>query len=314
MRPTDSILIFVRKPTLKAAHGKPPNLQHFGDALIAELTYQTVFVGSIWQSAFLSSQAARLDAALNAALSSADCNEVFSQYFAAGTTISATPEGNYLTLGVNWPQFVYRNDLKKFAQTLLDDGLLPTTALESFALALVLPPGTILSSDAEAGPTSQGPNSMEGLGAYHGQFDLEQDGSPLSLYFCATVWSDGSNGAAVPADGSNPAWAPWENACAALYHELGEIRLCRNIDEAPHKETCPPIPDLGWLVWYKTGDDDNPWKESGDLSLLWAGTLPQRVFCKGAVGAQTGVPIQALWSNDVCKPFFPQGFTPQTTR
>jgi hypothetical protein len=279
--------------------------------VIPNLTYQTVFVGSIWHNAYLAAQADQLDAALNAALSSTSCNAVFTQYFPTGTMISASPNGKYDTLDVAWPEIVYRDDLKSMAQKLLNDGLLPASALDSFALVLVLPPGTILSIDAERGTIPNGLNSMEGLGAYHGQLTLQQsDGTPLPMYFCVAAWSDGSNGTAVPA------WDPWENTCAALYHELGEVRLCPKIDNAPTVKhppvPAPPITGLGWLAWYQSPDqDEGGWQEAGDLAVIWAGALPQKVFCKGAINQLTDVPIQALWSNALKTPFIPQGFTPQ---
>ncbi len=312
MPATDSILIFVRQPAVVTPPvGAIPNLKYYGGAVITDLTYKTFFVGSIWRTAYLAGEAARLDAALQAALSSADCNEVFAQYVPPGPKISAS--GSHDTLDTDWKEVFYSDDLKMLAQTLLNDASLPTSGLDNFALALVLPPGAILSADPSAGTIPQGYNSMEGLAGYHGQFELDQaDGTKLQMYFCVSVWSDGSNGAAVPADANGAAWAPWENTCATLYHELSEVRMCPNIDSAPNHNADPPLPDLGWLVWYGSQEEEGEadWQEIADLSILWAGALPQKVFCKGTIQGAS-VPIQALWSNQSRLPFIPKGFTPQ---
>ena len=304
-----SRLLFRRRQTL-AKPAPPPNLVQYGDVLIASLTYQLVFVGSVWGTRYLELRAGHLEQALGAALSSPECNGVFTEYFPPGTPITAAPRSGPITLDVPWQPVVYRDDLEVMATAMLHDGMLPSTGLDSFALVMVLPPGTILSSDPHAPPPGEdigkGTNSMEGLGAYHGQFNLQaNDGSPRRVYFAVTAWSDGSNGTAVP-PGTHPAWQPWENACAGLYHELAELRLCRNIDEAPEAYVPPPVAGLGWIVWYK-----DAWQESGDLSVLSAGATPQLVFCKGTVGDLPGVPIQALWSNAAKAPFIPPRFQPQ---
>jgi hypothetical protein len=344
---TDGIFILTRRNTLALAAGNDvPCLVKYGDTLIQNLIYKLVFVGAIWRAPTLITEVRKLDAALNAALCSDDCNEVFRQYFEASSpptspppTISATQQdGTYTIRDAAWPDIVYRNDLQAIAQELLLENALPTSDLDRFALVLVLPPGTILSTSADSKTTPPRRNSMEGAAAINGQFTLTQsDDTQLGVYFCATVWNDGTNGAAVPAVDlpptlqrpaavHNPAWEPWENTCAALYHELGEVRLCPNIDKAPHVKNpcCPPQPgdkgvsdlDLGWLVWYPdtsgaTMSDRGGWQEIGDLAVLWAEPLPQKVFCKGHTDTVKDVPIQALWSNELRRPFLPKNFTPQ---
>lgn len=311
------ILVFPRSKSQPAAQSIP-NLEKYGDALISHLTYQVFFVGRVWKTDYLTQCARQLDAALQTSVTDPGCNQVFDQYFPKKGDVSATRRAGYEVVDVDWKDYVFRDDLEGWAYDLYRTGRLPTGDLSSFVLSFVLPPGTVLSIAPTAAESIGQNNSMEGLGAYHGRFDFPGHSGTPPIYFCVAVWSDGTNGAAVPAVGEKPAWAPWENACAALYHELGESRLCPNIDDAPPTQTNPPLPKLGWLVWYQPQQGiyvppptGSFWQEIGDLSIFWSGMRPQKVFCKRHNGDGSVVPIQALWSNVLRAPFFPTGYIPQ---
>ena len=278
-------------------------LQFYGRPMIVDLSYRLFFLGSIWSSPFLTEQANKLETALTAALSDPTLNGVFDQYLAPGQTgpATATTAGNRAIVAMDWPAVLTRDDLHKIAQGLLTNGRLPKTGLDSYALALILPPGTILIDPRDAVQSS-----AKGLASIHGTFHLTDQGNAVSVYFCAAVWSDGTNGVSVPAFQANAAWLPWENTCAALYHEMAELRTNPNVDDAPDDDSAPPENRLGWTVRFK-----GKWLELPDMPVLWAEDLPQKVFCKGSVGGVDNVPIQVLWSKQHVAPHLPLTFTPQ---
>ncbi len=283
-----------------------PTLTFHGCPIIVDLSYRLFFIGSNWASPYLTQQADRLDTALRAALQDTALNTVFDSYLAPGQTgpVTAAPSGERGIVSMDWPSCLSRDDLHKIAQTLLNEGRLPRTGLDDYALALILPPGTVLLDPRDAVQSS-----TKGLASIHGTFHLTDHGAPMAVHFCAAVWSDGSNGVAVPAFQDHPAWLPWENTCAALYHEMAELRTNRNIDEAPESGGEPPSGRLGWTVHYA-----GKWIEPPDLPILWAGELPQKVFCKGTVGGVDGVPIQVMWAKDATEPHMPSALVPQMHR
>jgi hypothetical protein len=283
-----------------------PTLTFHGCPIIVDLSYRLFFIGTNWSSPYLMQQADRLDTALRAALQDTALNTVFDSYLAPAQTgpVTAAPAGERGIVSIDWQSCLSRDDLHKIAQTLLNEGRLPRTGLDDYALALILPPGTVLLDPRDAVQTS-----TKGLASIHGTFHLTDHGAPMAVHFCAAVWSDGSNGVAVPAFQDHPAWLPWENTCAALYHEMAELRTNRNIDEAPESGGEPPPGRLGWTVHY-----GGKWIEPPDLPILWAGELPQKVFCKGTVGGVDGVPIQVMWAKDASEPHMPSALVPQMHR
>lgn len=283
-----------------------PDLQFHGCPIIVDLSYQLIFVGSIWSKPFLTAQADKLETALKAALQDTTLNSVFDQYLAPGQTgpATATPAGDRGIVSMDWQACLTRDDLHAVAQQLLTNGRLPRAGQENFALALILPPGTVLLD-----PRDPVPSSTRGLASIHGTFHLTDKGNPVQVHFCAAVWSDGSNGVSVPAFQDHPAWLPWENTCAALYHELAELRTNQNIDDAPDDGGAPPAGRLGWTVFH-----NNIWIELPDLPILWTDELPQKVFCKGTVGGVENVPIQVLWSKRDMAPHVPPTFIAQMHR
>jgi hypothetical protein len=290
-----------------------PKAQHFGCPEITELSYGLFLVGKVWKTHYLAEQATCLETRLKAALQDPTLNSVFHQYMSdAEAPITATQIASQI-IEIDWPSVVDRNLLQDLAQDLLLTGQLPESGFENYALTMVLPPGTIL-LDRMLGVTS-----MHGQASVHGAFTLDKDGKDVVVYFCAAVWSDGSNGVAIPAFADpvksidRPAWLPWENTCAALYHEIAEVRTNKNIDLVPY----PLRPDskvpasVGWGVIYRSPYYPTAFAEVPDLPISWAKKFPQKVFCKGSAGDLNGVPIQALWSNKDAGPYFPPGFTPQ---
>jgi hypothetical protein len=290
-----------------------PDVQCFGCPEIIDLSYGLFLVGNVWKTRYLAEQATRLEKHLQSALEDATLNSVFDEYKQdAKVQVTAKQTARHI-IEIDWPSVVDRDLLQRLGQGLLSNGQLPESGLESYALTMVLPPGTIL-LDKMLGVTS-----MNGQASIHGAFTLNSDGKDVEVYFCAAVWSDGSNGVAIPAFTDpekaidRPAWLPWENTCAALYHEIAELRTNKNIDHVPYplKPGSDVPKSVGWGVIYRSPYYPTGFAEVPDLPIGWAETFPQKVFCKGSAGGLSGVPIQALWSNKVGGPYFPPGFTPQ---
>lgn len=289
-----------------------PNVRSFGCPEITNLSYGLFLVGKVWNTRYLAQQATCLEAHLKAALQDSILNSLFDEYKHDEGPITATQVSKGI-IQIEWPSVVDRGLLETLAQSLLSNGQLPETGLENYALTMVLPPGTIL-LDRMLDVTS-----MNGQASIHGAFTLERDGKDVVIYFCAAAWSDGSNGVAIPAftdpqkSIDRPAWLPWENTCAALYHEIAELRTNKNVDLVPYPlKPDSVIPEsVGWGVIHKSPYYPAGFAEVPDLPIGWAEAYPQKVFCKGPVGGLIGVPIQALWSNRRGRPYFPRGFRPQ---
>lgn len=309
-----------------------PQLVNYGCDIISGLSYQIVFLGSVWHTPYLANEAALLQDKLRSALQSRALNAVFTQYqLDKKPAITATPvKGSGLVVDMPWSPYLNRAQLQTIAQHLLDrnrlsppvtDPAAPQAAMDwdNYVLTFVLPPGTILIDSVPPKSLS----SLDGSAGVHGALrGLSADSGLVDVFFIAAVWSDGSNGVSMPAFGGNPAWLPRENTCAVLYHEFGEVRTNRNIDAAPRNGMAPPK-TVGWTVF-----EQGVWWEMPDLPNLWAGRLPEKAFYKGTVtetdehGAEReieGVTIQAMWDMapsdpGQAKPFMPDepgiSFTP----
>jgi hypothetical protein len=122
------------------------------------------------------------------------------------------------------------------------------------------------------------------------------------IYYGVSAWSDGQNGVAVPR------WEPWQSVCAALYHELAEIRLNPNVGK--FDSTSPN--DVGWVVPQQVNLTNPTWKvrqgsEIGDLALDWASVnrdvaFPLNVFERRTIGG-VDCPMHHLWNNQSCQPW-----------
>jgi hypothetical protein len=255
-----------------------PLINH-GGRTIRDLTFQTVYLGSIWSVPSLADERQRVDAVLAAALNDPGLNGVFPQYF-GDQAVSATALESAM-LPIAWPEFIGRGDLRRLAGGLADAGRLPAGGWHDFVVLFVLPPGTILVHDGGSG--DEAGNSMKGLGGFHGSFAIARPDGKARLRFGAVVWSDGENGAAVPG------WHPWENACAGMYHELAEIRTNPDFDLGPAH--------WGWAT--EQGD------EIADLPVDWARDQPQRVFRKVTMEG-VKAPVQLLWCNQSGRPWNPK--------
>ena len=113
----------------------------------------------------------------------------------------------------------------------------------------------------------------------------------MTIYYSAAVFSEGDNGIAIPG------WAPWENICATLYHELNEARTDPDVEDAIRNG------DTSFIGW-----NSNQGQEIGDPPISKAGRNLALVFHRVPVDSGPGTaPIQFLWSNRVHGPEGPGG-------
>jgi hypothetical protein len=274
------------------------DLKHRGGRTLREMHYKTFYVGAGWSHGALASARQKLDAALAAAMTDPKLNTIVGQYFTSAA-IAAIALPSALLDAPARPGFD-RGDIQGFAAKVHNDGGLAGIAPDSCVLNFVLPPGAKLSTRGGQPPAGHAAHhgqpgmpeedegdSLDGLGGYHGSC---RTGQPLvTLYYAAAVWSDGDNG--IPVRG----WAPWENVCATLYHELQEVRTNPDFEEANHTGN-PRL--LGW-----TSDSGN---EIGDFPVTEAGPHLELVFKRVPVAAPPHTaPIQLMWSNRVHGPEAP---------
>lgn len=115
--------------------------------------------------------------------------------------------------------------------------------LRSTLVNLLLPPGTILTTDASTSsefvrtarvrdesvmPHDDEASSLNGLGGYHGSVHVGGDAG-ASIYYAVGVYSealpDGSQNG-IPVFNEN-----WKNVVATFYHELNEARTDPDVED-----------------------------------------------------------------------------------
>ena len=272
-------------PSPIAPPDKLPNLLPHDKRTIPDLTYQICFVGSIWDTAArISDYRAQIEKSIGLALADSGLNGILQQYFVrSGAATAASPIGQVLPR--IWQSSYKPEDIRDWITNLIQSGATPGfppgTDFTKFAVLFVLPPGAILYGIA----ASDG-NSLAGLGAYHHFVDVRagSGGSIQRVYYAVSVLSDGQNGSA------KPYWMPWKNVCAALFHEVAEIRT--NPDD--HE----PSPKEGWFVDVTC---NLMTQEVGDLPLLAAMPKPFEAMIDYPI-VNPIYPIQKIWSNAACGP------------
>jgi hypothetical protein len=306
-------VVMARKKPGILVHNQPfppveaEDLIYRGGHTWSAMSYKTFYLGKVWTEAARVADRMNLDTALAAAMSDPQLNAIVAQYFHGGEiTTAALPSA---ILDVPAQTLFDQGDIRTLAQQLYMSGALSGMKLTNCIFNFVLPPGAVLSDDG--GPdakkkSSHRPNppgtpeeeeadSRVGLGGYHGSIHIAHPGGPITVYYAAAVWSQGTNGIAVEG------WESWENACATLYHELNEARTDPDVDDAI------VTGDLRWIGW-----NSQSGREIGDFPIDEAGPNLSLVFKKvnvpGAPGGEA--PIQLLWSNRTHAPEAPGSAAP----
>lgn len=288
------------------------DLVYRGGRTIPQLAYANFYVaGPGWDAGDVQN----IDRALAAAMSDARLNNVLAQYFGgkAPTTVFAKSR---LLQGAA-PRVISRGDIDHLVQDAQASGALAGFDLTTTVFNFLLPPGTVLTDDADpsggelktrddedderkgrgrkekpAGrqriadtDEDDKASSLEGLGGYHGSVHLGNK----KVYFAVGVYSqtlaDGSSNGIVAFD------KPWKNVVATLYHELCEARTDPDVEEANNTGNEALV---GWT--------SAQGEEIGDFPIFEDPSLTHVFKEVPLANGQGIVPVQFQYSNAVHGP------------
>jgi hypothetical protein len=290
-------------PTEIAGGIKPSpthDLIFHGGKIIKDLNFSNFYVGA---DEWPKSDMTNIDRSLAAAMSDADLNNVMVQYFDG--PITSTFKGSTALPGPA-PSIVSQGDVEALLTTLASQGRFDPFDPASTVFNFLLPPGTVLNTDAGStggldqataqAALKRGPiphddedDSLHGLGGYHGSVHVQ---SGKTFYYAVGVYSE------TRADGTEngiPVFdAPWKNVVATFYHELNEARTDADVEDAIRAGNSG-TKFLGWTS--RQGE------ECGDFPVFEAGADLAKVFQEVplTIGGGT-VPVQFQYSNAVQGP------------
>jgi hypothetical protein len=247
-----------------------------------------------------------IDRALAAAMSDDHLNNVMMQYF-KNQAITSKLTGSVKLPG-NAPPVVSQGDTEALVQKLHSENKLSGQDLTSTIVNILLPPGTILTTDeaptttairtAEAAPGKgdaaipheDEASSQDGLGGFHGSVHQTMSGVAQTIYYAVGVFSqkkaDGTDNGIVAFD------QPWKNVVATFYHELNEARTDPDVEDAIRTGQDS---FLGWTSAQGEECGDFPIDETNNnLSLVF-----QEVRLADGSGT---APVQFQYSNAVHGP------------
>ncbi len=268
------------------------DLHYHGGTILPDLTFTNFFLGG--EGAWQATDVANIDRALADAMSDVGLNNVLVQYYFGRQITSSFSPSRFLP-GPK-PDTVSRGDIEEIVNQVHDAGLLDQFDLSSTVFNLMLPGGTILTTDgtpsgafagggqnvghAVADEEEDKADSTLGLGGYHGSVQAGGD----TVYFAVGVFSeilpDGtSNGIPVFNE-------PWKNVVATFYHELCEARTDPDVERANQTG------DSSLLGWVSSAGE-----EIGDFALN--GRVPLNEVIREVPLTNGGgtVPIQFEFSN-----------------
>jgi hypothetical protein len=289
------------------APGLPPtpaqDLRFHGGKTIPDLAFVNLYVAGA--TSWATTDMASIDRALEAAMSDANLNNVMMQYF--GNRPISSAFGGSRALSGDAPAVVSQGDAEALVGGLADEGSLTGFDPGSTVINLLLPQGTILTTDAaptgkarrrtgsraraaRAIPHEDTASSEDGLGGYHGSVHRTVDGVDQILYYAIGVYSE------VTADGRShgiPAFPdPWKSVVATFYHELNEARTDPDVEDAIRTN------DESFLGWTSAQGE-----ECGDFPIDEAGGDLGLVFQQVPLADGSGVvPVQLQYSNAVHGP------------
>jgi len=289
------------------------DLINHGGRTIQDLKFVNFYVAG--ETAWNASDIANIDQALSAALSDRNLNNVMLQYFNNQRITSQLLGSNKLPGTA--PPVVSQGDAEQLVATLFKQGALSGMDLGSTVLNLLLPSGTILTTDeaitsamtllglsnhAEGGkrlnpaiPVEDQASSSNGLGGYHGSVHQSMSGPGTTIYYAIGAYSE------VRPDGTQngiPTFAePWKSVVATFYHELNEARTDPEVEDAIRTGK------VAFTAWTSAAGE-----ECGDEPIRTA-AKPSDVFKEVPLTDGSGtVPVQFMYSNAV---HGPEGPIPQ---
>ncbi len=296
-----------KPPKPKAPHGGAPgelapgfapqpdwNLTPGRGRTIGDLVFVNRYLGAA--GAWAADDMARIDDALDVAMSDKALQSVVAQYFEPPISSRMLPSAVHETaLGAT----VYKDTAEQLAAKLYAEDVLAGEHEASCVINMMLPKGIVLADDyspgfhAPAGDEEEherlrkgrirlkdddAASSKDGLGGYHGSIHPK---AGVSVYYAIGVYSEGHNG--IPAFDE-----PWKSVVATFYHELNEARTDADVEDVD------ATGNGALLGWYsQTGEG-----EIGDLPINACGGDLSLVFKEvERADGQGKVPIQVMWSN-----------------
>ena len=274
-------------------------LKYRGGKIIRDLFYVNLYISA--DTEWSMSDVEQIDRSLSAAMQDQNLNNVLLQYY-NNQPIRSTPLPSHPLIGYT-PQTVSRGDIQNYLTYLHRQGFLRSFDLTNTVVNLLLPPGTVLTTDTAAAAGQQSlsnaqtlnsqpfnaeaedVNSRAGLGGYHGSVVTE---TGERVYFAVGVYSERySNGAT---NGIPVVAESWKNVVATLYHQLIEARTNPDVEEAIRNSSdLDSDRILGWVT--DTG------LEIGDIPLqanIPVSSVIREVPLSDGRGT---VPIQLPYSN-----------------
>jgi hypothetical protein len=286
--------------------GLPPTPQHdlvnHGGKTIPILHYVNFYLGG---DAWAGADMARIDRALAEAMTDARLSGIVQQYFT--TPIATAFEGSEPLPGPA-PAVVSQGDIEARIAELDAQGKFKSYDLTTTVLVFLLPPGTVLNTDAATTgalkrrvgpgkpvrsrwiPPNDQDDSLHGLGGYHGSVHPK---GGRTLYYAVGVYSEARPDGTV---NGIPAFdEPWKNVVATFYHELNEARTDPDVADAIRTGS------NAYLGWVSLEGE-----ECGDFPVFEAGANLAEVFKEIALADGSGTaPVQCLYSNRVHGPECP---------
>lgn len=239
---------------LSALFGGPKLIDHNGRVL-TDPAFSSIFAGGFWQTKKGLAEKRYHDNFAEDILKS-DYTKIWSEY---GVN-EGSFKGSSVNAAKNLPERVGAAEIESLIQKMLTARSIPSADGKT-VYTVYLPPGIILESP-------DGASSLDGLGGFHGSFDLK---SGKRVYYAALVYSQGGNG--IPFTDS-----PKKNISIIASHEWSEA-------------VTDPDVNNGELGWY-----DERYGEIGDIPLNMG--LP----LKSLWGYVDGYAVQKEWSNKDNRP------------
>lgn len=217
------------------------NLKYRGGKVIRNLSYVNLYISG--DTDWSTSDVERIDRNLSLAMIDEHLNNVLLQYF-DNQPIRSTALPSHPLVG-HTPKIVTRGDIESYVTYLHQQGFLRSFDLSNTVMNLILPSGTVLTTDRDRGDSelarsdgqanrdpefvseSENVDSEAGLGGYHGSA-ISRNGE--KLYYAAIVYSERfSNGATngIPVFSES-----WKNVVATLYHQMIEVRTNPDVEDA----------------------------------------------------------------------------------
>ena len=272
------------------------DLVNNGGTTLAALTYRNLYVAGT--TAWDAQDKRNINAALQAVVTEPRLVNIVQQYFPDQPL--RTDFAGSADLPIPAPQTVARGDVESLFQHALSAGLISGN-LDTTVFNFLLPPGTVLTTDAapsgalkgggKAAPRKTGKpdekvSSLEGLGGYHGSAHV----GGQRYYFAIGVYSQDTGG---QQNGIVAFDLPWKNVVATFYHEMQEVRTDADVEDVNNQVAGAAV---GWI--------SAQGEEIGDFPVFEDPGL-HAVFVEVALAGGGTAPVQLLYSNRAHGPEVP---------